>query len=380
MSTLTLDEFRGKIDDSRAKCAICGHRAHSLTRHLKEEHQLSAGQYKSQYPDALLVSPVATQMLRDMGRTSKGSNDLSQFVEPFNPDTSEEIVGEIKKRLKHGTTNPAILIPKQLKEFYFDPRLIPQVMWGLEHGKNIYIEGPTGCGKTEGVTQLHAYAGKAMKRVNMNGDTTVANFLGKREVDPQKGTHFVEGSLPLAMKGGYTLVLDEIDYMPPSIGAVLNPVLEGNRTLYIPETDETIVAAKGFNIVATANTGGKGDTHGVYTGTEVMNTALLDRFTVKATAHYLPQKEEVHMLAKRFPSTEEKVLEQLTKVAGQVRNAFMEGSLPFSFSTRKLIDLLEMTNGMEFKVAVEAAFLNWMDSDNRATVEKMFESVGIRIK
>lgn len=380
---LTVEEFRDKVRETKVKCPYCNFRGHSIVAHLSEAHNLTAGQVKKQHEQVLLVSPVVSELMRQLNRVPAQSDAFEEFVPLFSPSLEAEKTLEALKTAAASKvpTDPLVkeLVPTPDTGFYLAPAFSKAVGFAMIGGKNAYVEGPTGCGKTDGVWQLHAQLGLPVIRVNMNGDVTVASFIGTREADPQKGTYFKHGDLPTAMKLGVTLLIDEIDYMPPHIAAVLNPVLEKKRVLHLPETGETIVAKEGFNVIATANTGGKGDTNGVYTGTETLNTALLDRFSVKVTTDYLPEEKERDMLLKRFPQAEAALIEKLVKIAIEVRKSFKAGLLPVTISTRKLIEILDMNGHLGLPMAVDLAILNWLDEDNRLMVVKLIENHGLDV-
>lgn len=375
---IDITEYRRRIDNSKVKCELCDHKAHSLVNHLSEVHKKTANQYRQEFPKALFVSPMVSELLRTVSRKPKKSNHFESFLQIFDKKNTEDLELKIKASLKPSAPELADLVPDPMDGFFFQEHEVKALCYGLSSGKNIYIEGPTGSGKTECILQIHAQAGLAIQRVNMNGDVTTANFIGQRQVNAKQGTFFEKGHLPKAMEGGYTLLIDEVDYMPPSIGAVLNSVLENKRSLYIPELDETIVAAEGFQIAATANTGGKGDMTGVYSGTEVLNSAFLDRFTLKLTMNYLPLKAEIEMLTTRFPSQAPIFIEKLVKAANEIRGAFLNGTIPLTISTRKILDILEMIPVLGQQEAMNLGVLNWADSDNREVLTQIFDRCGIK--
>ena len=176
----------------------------------------------------------------------------------------------------------------------------------------------------------------------MNGDVTASHFVGAMRASPEKGTYYYYGVLPRAMKYGATLLVDEVDYTPPHIAAVMNSVLEGKRVLYLEETGETIHAAEGFTVIATGNTGGKGDADGMYTGTEVLNTAFLDRFPIKMRMDYMHHEHEEELLTTRFPTEKASDIKKMVRAANEVREAFKQGQISLTFSTRKLLDYFEL--------------------------------------
>lgn len=66
-----------------------------------------------------------------------------------------------------------------------------------------------------------------MLHSNMNRQTTIGDFVGFWTVKGSE-TQWVDGVLPLAMRAGHWLVIDEIDFAEPAILAVLEP---GGRLL-----------------------------------------------------------------------------------------------------------------------------------------------------
>jgi len=232
-------------------------------------------------------------------------------------------------------------------------------------------------GKTELVKQLHAQLGKTMLRANMNGDATRAAIVGEMQASPSKGTYFHEGALPIAMRAGATLLVDEVDYAPPHILAVFNSVLEGSRQLFVEETAETIVAAPGFMIMTTGNTAGKGDTNGNYTGTEVLNTAFLDRFPVCVAMDYLAADIELTMLKDRNPTADVTKVKQLVSFANEVRDSFKKGNVSITLSTRKLIDILNLSVMLGMDRSVELGITNWLDEDDFQLVHGLKTRVGL---
>ena len=129
-----------------------------------------------------------------------------------------------------------------------------------------------------------------------------------------------------------------------------------------------MVAKDGFILICTANTGGKGDSQGVYTGTEILNTAFLDRFGIKMKLEYLPQEEERRMLASRFPAENAKEIETMVRLATEIRSAFERGILAVTLSTRRLIEYFELKTVLGDGEAMRLCLLNWVDKDDEQLV------------
>ena len=273
-------------------------------------------------------------------------------------------------------------IPKLDPLFYFDPFPTKVARSCITPAKNAYFVGDKGCGKSMLIEQVHAKLGKGVIRFNFSGDTTKTDLLGGIRV-VEGATVYHYGPLPTAMKLGLTLQADEIDYCPPHIMAVMNSVAEKGGKLFLPDTGEIIKPAHGFCIMATANTGGKGDTRGVYTGTEVLNSAALDRYAAMVKCKYLPEAEEKAMLKRRFPITTSGItvslgeIDNLWHLADLVRQAFARSELGETFSTRKLIDFLDWrTNGFDEWQSLELTLLNHLDDDDMGVVMQFTDRIG----
>lgn len=140
-----------------------------------------------------------------------------------------------------------------------------------------FITGLSGNGKTFGVEQACAKAKRECVRVNLTIETDEDDLIGGfRLVDGN--TVFQKGPVVEAMERGAVLLLDEIDLASNKI-MCLQPVLEG-KPLFLKKIGEVVHPAAGFNVVATANTKGKGDEAGRFIGTNVLNEAFLERFPI----------------------------------------------------------------------------------------------------
>lgn len=100
------------------------------------------------------------------------------------------------------------------------------------------------------------------------------------------------GILTQAVRKGHWLILDELNLAPTEVLEALNRVLDDNRELFIPETQETIKAHDKFLLFATQNP------PGLYGGRKQLSRAFRNRF-IELQFNQIPQEEIVIILEKR---------------------------------------------------------------------------------
>jgi cobaltochelatase CobS len=185
---------------------------------------------------------------------------------------------------------------------------------------------------------------------------------------------YIEGLLPQCMRNGWWLLLDELDFISPSVSFVLQSPLESHGTLSLADKDgEIIHPHPEFRIIATGNTNGKGDTSGLYPGSTIQNEAFLDRFGTVITLDYLPFDEEVKVLTEKVPSIDQVIAAGMVSVATDIRKALQEETLCCTFSTRRLVNWARKFVSLgNINKAAEVAILNRL-SDDRKIVEEIIQ-------
>ena len=199
----------------------------------------------------------------------------------------------------------------------------------------VYITGMSGNGKTTMIEQVCASTGRELIRVNITAETDEDDLLGGfRLINGE--TKFVFGGVIQAMQRGAILLLDEIDLGTERM-MCLQPVLEG-KGIYIKKIGVFVKPAPGFNVVATANTKGKGESDR-FVGTRVMNEAFLDRFSYWFEQDYADRTVEARIIIRKMKAygREDKDFAQyLVKWAETIRLGFKEGGLDDIITTRRL--------------------------------------------
>lgn len=217
----------------------------------------------------------------------------------------------------------------------------------------VFISGHSGNGKTTTVEQVCADLGRDYIRINITTETCEDDLLGGMRLLSRDGgktseTVFQYGPVVEAMMRGAVCLLDEIDYGTNKISC-LQSVLEGNP-IFLKKICEKIVPAPGFNIIATANTKGKGDESGRYTGTSILNEALLDRFSAQFEQDYPAKDVELKILL-RYMEIENKVdqdfAEKLVAWANLMRENFNKDIVQDVITTRRLIHILSIYSVFE---------------------------------
>lgn len=136
----------------------------------------------------------------------------------------------------------------------------------------VLIQGPTSSGKTSMVEFLAHRTGHKFVRINNHEHTDLQEYLGTYVSDDQGRMKFQEGILVEALRNGYWIVLDELNLAPTDVLEALNRLLDDNRELLIPETQEIVKPHPDFMLFATQNP------PGLYGGRKMLSRAFRNRF------------------------------------------------------------------------------------------------------
>ena len=136
----------------------------------------------------------------------------------------------------------------------------------------ILIQGPTSSGKTSMVEYLAKKSGNKFVRINNHEHTDLQEYLGTYVSGSDGQLRFQEGILVEALRKGYWIVLDELNLAPTDVLEALNRLLDDNRELLIPETQEVVTPHQDFMLFATQNPAG------LYGGRKHLSRAFRNRF------------------------------------------------------------------------------------------------------
>lgn len=240
------------------------------------------------------------------------------------------------------TSEAITLVPSKAKGYvpfghFADVRMI------IKSGKfyPTYVTGLSGNGKTMMIEQICAQEGRELVRANITKETDEDDLIGGFRLIDGK-TVWQNGPVIVAMERGAILLLDEVDLGDAKL-MCLQPVLEG-KPIYLKKINRVITPAAGFNILATANTKGKGSDDGRFIGTNVMNEAFLERFSITFEQEYPPLKIEAKILNNVLGASgieDKDFADKLVNWADMIRKAFYDGAVSDIISTRRLVHICE---------------------------------------
>jgi MoxR-like ATPase len=240
----------------------------------------------------------------------------------------------------------------------------------------VFITGLSGNGKTVSVEQVCAELKREMIRVNITIETDQDDLIGGFRLE-NGGTVWHDGPVVEAMKRGAILLLDEIDLASNKI-MVLQSVLEG-KPLYLKKISTLIHPKPGFNIIATANTKGKGSGDGRFIGTNVMNEAFLERFAVTMEQSYPTNVQETKILTKLAKSIGltdvEDFIKRLVTWADDTRKTFMDGGIDELISTRRLTLVIQGYKIFGNKASSIQYAVKRFDDETRDSFIKLYEKI-----
>ena len=238
-----------------------------------------------------------------------------------------------------------------------------------------FITGLSGNGKTFGVEQACAQLKRELIRVNITIETDEDDLIGGfRLVNGETVWH--NGPVIEALERGAVLLLDEIDLASNKI-LCLQSILEGTG-VFLKKIGRTVRPAAGFNVIATANTKGKGSDDGRFIGTNVLNEAFLERFPVTFEQAYPAPAHEIKILknvAETLSIKEDDFCKRLVDWADIIRKTFYDGGIEEIISTRRLVHVLRAFSIFNDKEKAIKVCINRFDEDTKQSFLELYDKV-----
>ena len=241
------------------------------------------------------------------------------------------------------------------------------------------ITGLSGNGKTFSVEQACAQLGRELIRVNITIETDEDDLIGGFRLDDPNNntiTTWHNGPVIEALQRGAVLLLDEIDLASNKI-LCLQSILEG-KGIFLKKIGQYITPREGFNVIATANTKGKGSDDGRFIGTNVLNEAFLERFPITFEQSYPSVAIETKMLkgyAKTLGLDDASFCKRLADWGDIIRKTFYEGGVDEIISTRRLVHILRAYSIFNDKAKAINICLNRFDDETRQSFMDLYAAV-----
>ena len=302
-------------------------------------------------------------------------------AKPTEDISVREVFGIDSDMVIKGFAEKGDRVPEIDPTYKFDPDTTLAILAGFSHNRRVMIQGYHGTGKSTHIEQVAAHLNWPAVRVNLDSHISRIDLIGKDAIKLREGkqvTEFHEGILPWALRNPVAIVFDEYDAGRADVMFVIQRVLEHDGKLTLMDQNEIITPHPQFRLFATANTVGLGDTTGLYHGTQQINQAKMDRWSLVATLNYLSiDAESAIVLAKNPHYNNEagrKTIKQMVTVADLTRTAFMNGDLSTVMSPRTVISWAQ--NAEIFRnigYAFRLSFINKCDELERQTVAEFYQ-------
>ena len=258
-----------------------------------------------------------------------------KFITKEEADQHLELKVEVNKVNTFNSSTPP-------KDFYIDELKWKFLVRNIEKGKNIMMTGPSGCGKTDATFKAAEALGREVMYFNLGATQDPrSTLIGNTHYNKDSGTYFSESSFVSAIqKENAVILLDELSRAHPEAWNILMTVLDPiQRYLRLDEKDDspTIKVADGVSFIATANIGME------YTATRVIDRAILDRFAL-IEMEPLSEENEFTLLKGKFPSIDDKILNNLCSIVSSIRKEINSDTprLSTMVSTRNTIEIAEL--------------------------------------
>lgn len=317
-----------------------------------KSNRIARGLYKVKQTEKLQEAPEMVAQVLSMEKTR---NRISSVVTDI--ETENLIPETYKNYVPFGNFDDVLQIIQTEKFF------------------PILITGHSGNGKTMSVEQACAKAKRKFICVSMTPETDESDLLGNYVLINGE-MEWRDGPVTIAARQGAVLCIDEIDYGAQNLSC-LQRVLEGKPFL-LKKKNETVTPAKGFTIVATANTKGKGSEDGRYMFTNVLNEAFLERFLNTMEQEWPSNSIEKKIIRKELASAgkkDDEFADRLVMWADIIRKTFNDGGIEEVISTRRLVHIANTYAVFEDKMKAINLCLNRFDDDTKLSFLDLYSKM-----
>lgn len=339
------------------------------------------------------VRAVADELGTSYATLSKKLSNFKVSRGKWNLEITQEKIDELEETYASPSVEPVAimdnvkqnLIPKKDDTFvsfgnFTDVKKVVQS--GIFYP--VFITGLSGNGKTFSIEQSCAQLKRELIRVNITIETDSDDLLGGfRLVNGETVWH--NGPVVEAMERGAILLLDEIDLASNKI-MCLQSILEG-KGVFLKKIGKHVAPEAGFNVIATANTKGKGSDDGRFIGTNVLNEAFLERFPITFEQDYPTLATETKILTKVAQSLNIPMIGEHTDFVKHlctwseiIRKTFNDGGIDEVISTRRLVHIIKAYSIFGKKDKAIKVCLNRFDDETKTTFIELYDKIDAEFK
>jgi len=302
----------------------------------------------------------------------------------WNLEVTPTVIGKMEQAYKAPAALPAVeqnLIPEKDDTFikfgnFSDIKKIIQSRIFYP----AFITGLSGNGKTFSVEQACAQLKRELIRVNITIETDEDDLIGGfRLVNGETAWH--NGPVVEALERGAVLLLDEVDLASNKI-LCLQSILEG-KGVFLKKIGRFVKPAAGFNVIATANTKGKGSDDGRFIGTNVLNEAFLERFPVTFEQSYpVPATEQkiLEAVALELGVDDKDFCKRLVDWADIIRKTFYDGGIEEIISTRRLVHIIRAYSIFGNKAKAIDVCTARFDDETKMSFIELYDKVDVNFQ
>ena len=237
----------------------------------------------------------------------------------------------------------------------------------------VFVTGLSGNGKTLMVEQVCAMQNRECIRVNISIETDESDLIGSNTL-VDGNVVYRDGPVITAMKRGAILLIDEVDRGSNKL-MCLQGILEG-KPYFNKKSGEYVHPAAGFNIVATANTKGRGSEEGRYLS-QILDDAFLERFPITVEQNYPTDKVELKILKPLL--NDDNFAENLVKWADVIRKTFSEGGIDEVISTRRLVHIAKAYTIFKDRMKAIELCVARFDEETKKSFLDLYSKVDIKV-
>ena len=326
-------------------------------------------------PNMATLMTVGNTALKPVAAEAPALEETVSTLEPIETIQSQALDAKIVKQAKLAVEIEN-LVPDSdstYVPFGFHKDLVNIIKSGMFYPT--FICGLSGNGKTMMVEQVCAKLKKEAIRVNISIETDEDDLIGGNTL-VDGNVVYREGPVLTAMKRGAILILDEIDRGSNKL-MCLQAILEG-KPYFNKKSGEVVTPATGFNVIATANTKGRGSDDGKFMGAQVLDEAFLERFAITVEQEYPSSVQEKKIVMNKMGVAEcvdEDFADKLVMWADIIRKTFYEGGIDELVSTRRLEHIVKAYAMFSDRLKAIQLCVNRFDTDTKSAFIDLYTKV-----